>query len=341
MTPPSPTDPLPFVYETVAAFQKSRVLLSAVSAGVFEALAPGALTLDDLAARTGTHPRPLRMVLDVLVGLGFLAKTGPAYANTALADAFLVPGRPRYLGDIFRHQDSLWSSWSTLSTVLRTGAAVPRADIPRPFPPGEQTRHFIQGMKNLAVLLAPALLSAFDLSGRRRLLDLGGGPGWHSLELCRKHPQLEAVVFDHPDVAAIGRENVREAGLAGRVRYVEGDFLADDVGSGFDCALVANIIHSYSQDDNRAILRKAAGALVPGGLLAVVDFFVDEGRTGPMFNLLFAVNMLVNTEGGDTYPASDVRRWLVEAGLETVGDPFPLNDRSTLLLAGKPAREAE
>lgn len=341
MIPPNPTDPLPFVYETVAAFQKSRVLLSAVSAGVFECLAPGALTLEDLAARTGTHPRPLQMVLDVLAGMGFLEKTGPAYANSALAGEFLVPGRPRYLGDIFRHLDSLWNSWGTLSTVLRTGVAVPRDRIPRPFPPQEQTRHFIQGMKNLATLLTPALLEKFDLSGRRRLLDLGGGPGWHSLELCRKHPQLEAVVFDHPDVAAIGRENVREAGLADRVRYREGDFVTDEVGNGFDAVLVANIIHSYSEADNRVILRKAAGALLPGGRLAVLDFFVDDGRTGPLFNLLFAVNMLVNTEGGDAYPASDVARWLVDAGLEPAGGPLFLNDRSALLLADKPFQEAE
>lgn len=321
----------------LSGYQKSRILISAVSAGIFEALAGARLlSVEEIALATHTAPRPLRIVLDALTGMGLLEKRGELYFSSPDAREFLEPGSPYFMGDIALHHDNLWYSWSTLDTVLRSGERVPRDKVAFPYPPDVRNRHFIQGMKNLAALSLPAILEGLDLGGRTHILDLGGGPASHSIAFCRKWPHLQATVFDTPDGVRIGHENVKEAGLEGRIHFLEGDFLTDPLGDGYDVVFISSIIHMFDDDTNRHLISRCAQTLDPGGLLAVKDMFVDEERTGPLQNLLFAVNMLVGTEGGDTYPRSRVQSWFESAGLEPVPGEIALDPRTSILRALRP-----
>ena len=171
-------------------------------------------------------------------------------------------------------------------------------------------------MRNLAEQSVPALLERLDLSPYRSLLDLGGGPATYSIAFCRQYPNLRATVFDLPEAAVWGRQNVAEAGLSDRIAFREGDFHVDPLGEGYDFVLISSIIHSYPPALNRALLERCAAALAPGGVVAVKDFFVAPDRSGPVFSLLFGINMLVNTDGGDVFSREEVREWLAGAGLE-------------------------
>ena len=322
--------------EMSTGYQKSKIILSSAALGIFETLSKGALTAEAIGLRTGTNPRALRVVLDALAGLGLLEKTGPAYSLSESAADYLLPGHPFYMGDILRHHENVSYAWNTLTTVMKYGARVPREQVQRPYSPGEQLRFFIQGMKNLETQLAPFLLEKLDLTGRRRMLDLGGGPGWHSVTLGRRYGDLAIVVYDLPEAVHIGLENIQAEGMDMQIRFQAGDFLVNDIGQGFDVVLLANILHIFPESETRALLAKCAKALQPGGLLAVVDFFVDEKRTGPLHNLLFAVHMLVNSDGGDVYTPATVKNWMKEAGLEPADAPVSLDGKSSLLLAHKP-----
>jgi SAM-dependent methyltransferase len=161
-------------------------------------------------------------------------------------------------------------------------------------------------------------VASLDLTGVSRVLDVGGGSGAYAMEFARATPALSAVVFDLPNVLPLTAGYLAHAGLGDRVALVAGDYDRDELGSGFDLVLLSAIIHSNSPQANRELVRRSVAALNPSGRLVVQDFIVDEGRTGPPFGVMFALNMLVGTPGGDTYTESEVRRWMSEAGLSSV-----------------------
>jgi cyclopropane fatty-acyl-phospholipid synthase-like methyltransferase len=173
---------------------------------------------------------------------------------------------------------------------------------------------------------APLGASAASLSARqtaaklsfarvKTLLDIGGGPGFYAIAFARRNPRLKAVVFDNARTLKVARANIARAGLTGRIQTRAGDALQDDLGANYDLILLSNVVHSYSAAENQRLLARAAQALAPGGRLAVKDFLLNASRTGPEWASLFAVNMLVNSPGGDCYTVAEIKRWLRRAGL--------------------------
>ena len=165
---------------------------------------------------------------------------------------------------------------------------------------------------------AAALVRTLDLDGVSRVLDVAGGTGVFAMAFARARPGLEAVVFDLPAIVPITRRYVEEAGLSDRVTAVAGDATADDLPGRFDLVLLSAILHSFAPDVNQRLVAKAAAALAPGGRVVVQEFVVNEDRTGPLQPTLFALNMLVGTQGGDTYTEGEIRGWMEAAGLTAV-----------------------
>ena len=124
-------------------------------------------------------------------------------------------------------------------------------------------------------------------------------------------------------------------GLADRFSFVAGDLLKADFGTGHSVATLGHILHSEGAERSRALIAKTFHALAPGGTIAIAEFLVNADRTGPVHALFFAVNMLVNTDSGDTYSFEEISSWLKEAGFldpRTLDAPGP----SPLILATKP-----
>lgn len=303
------------LWDVARAFMPSRILLTAVELKVFGALGDESKTSVEVASALDTDPRATDRLMDALVALGFLAKSGDRFTNTPETQQSLVPGRPGYAGDALMHAVNMWDSWSTLTAAVTRGTSVfrregdARADWVRPF---------ISAMHYNASASAPGVALLVDLAGVRRLLDVGGGSGAYSMEFCRAKPDLDAVVFDLPDVVPITREYIEAAGLSDRISTLAGDFTADELPSGFDLVFVSAIIHMNSQEANIDLLRKCARALNPGGRVVIQDFIVDEARTSPPHAAIFALNMLVATRAGDTYTEDEVRSWLAETGFGDV-----------------------
>jgi cyclopropane fatty-acyl-phospholipid synthase-like methyltransferase len=151
-----------------------------------------------------------------------------------------------------------------------------------------------------------------------RVLDVGGGSGAYAMAFARARRGITAVVFDLPGVVPLTRGYIQEEGLSAAVETQAGDYLKDSIGGGYDIVFMSAVIHSNSAEENKALFRKAAAALEPGGRLVVQDFLIDEDRSGPLQPALFALNMLVGTPSGDTYTESEVRGWMIEAGLRDI-----------------------
>lgn len=282
-------------------FWTARILMTANNYCVFDHL-QSSRTAAELAASLGTDLRATIIILDALTALQLLKKRGSSYRNAPLATRFLVTGTPHYQGDILRHADSLWKSWSQLDTVLATG---------RPADSPHDHLSFIKGMHNIASLTAPAVIKAIGMKGVNKALDLGGGPGTYAMEMARKGATV--TIFDLPATIAIARKMVKEQGVAG-VSFKPGDVLTDSLGKGYDLVLVSQFIHAFSPEETALILAKACKALNPGGRIAVQEFPLDDSHAAPPQGALFSVNMLVQTPGGRCYPASEIVSLLKQAG---------------------------
>jgi 2-polyprenyl-3-methyl-5-hydroxy-6-metoxy-1,4-benzoquinol methylase len=290
-----------------SAYQSSRVLITANNYRVFDHLEE-AKTASKLAGQIKTDKRATEILLDALAGIGLLKKQKDRYKNTSLASRLLVHGKPLYQGDIIRHAEHMWRSWSSLDIVLKTG---------RPHGGERDHESFILGMHNLAVLKAGDIIKEIDLSGVKTALDLGGGPGTYSIEMAQKGVQV--TLFDTPETIKIAR-GVTGTSAAGKknIRLHEGNFHSDDIGAGYDLVFISQILHSYSEKDNMSLLRKCRKALNRNGRVVVQEFLIDESRTSPVPGALFAINMLVNTDGGRTYSPGEMKRWLLKAGFKDV-----------------------
>jgi SAM-dependent methyltransferase len=290
-------------------YQDSIILLTAVQAGVFDALGEGAQTAPALAERLGLDARALETLLLALAAQGTLTLEGETFMIAPEFADFLPADGAQTQANILRHNYHIMRRWVRLDEVLRSGRPVPR-----PEGDAEQMRAFICGMADISRLSSLEVAERLDLSGARRLLDLGGGPGTAAITFAQRWPELQAVVFDLEGPIGIAREQIQAAALAGRVATRVGDYLRDDFGEGFDAVYISNIIHSLGPEDVALLAEKSARALTAGGRIVVKDFYLEDTRTRPAHAARFSVNMLVGTEAGKSYTLSETRRILEAAG---------------------------
>jgi DNA-binding CsgD family transcriptional regulator len=274
------------------AFQESRVLLTALELDVFSALGKGA-TAAELALNLGTDPRATEMLLNALAAVGALVKRDGVFRCTEESKG-LGPARMGLM-----HMVHLWDTWSRLTDCVKSGKAVATRG-PESFPEA-RTRAFIAAMH------ARARENAEQAVRHAEILDLGA-------------------------VVPLAEEYIREAGLQSRVRVRPGDMLTADFGEGYDLVLLSAVCHMWGEDDNRSLIKRCAQALVPGGHLVIREFILDEDRTAPPFAAIFAINMLVGTEHGNSYTEGEYRTWMTEAGLGAIARPDPQGD---VLVAAK------
>ncbi len=156
----------------------------------------------------GIADRPVRMLLTACTALGLLERDGERFANAPLADEFLVSHRPRYFGDfVLLLDEEQYRPWADLDVSLREDRPVAwgaQAEKRLPADRAEAEPRFWKGISSVAASTAAAVAAAFDFSPFRALLDVGGGQGDFSVELCRRHATLRATVYDLPSVCRVG-----------------------------------------------------------------------------------------------------------------------------------------
>lgn len=313
--PSTPTTPADLL-RISGGYWKTCALHAGVMLDVFTPLGDGGLPASALAVKCGCDARALGMLLNALAAMGLLAKSGQEYSLAEPAREFLDKQSPGYVGYAIRHHHRLMSSWARLPESVRTGRPVrERASTGGDAADRED---FLMGMFNLALAIAPGLARTIDLSGRKRLLDLGGGPGTYAVHFCLANPGLAASVFDLAATKPFAESVSQRFGVSDRVDFLAGDYLQDPVPGGYDVAWLSQILHAEGREGCLTILRKAAGALTPGGVLYVHEFMLDDALDGPEFATLFSLNMLLGTAQGQSYAEGQIREMLGQAGLRDI-----------------------
>jgi len=297
------------------AFMPSRVILTAAELDLFSIIQDSPTTAEKIADRFGFDTRALERLLDCLVTFGLLQKNGGAYSLTHEGAPYSSKHSASEL-PMLLHMSHLWGSWSDLTEVVKNGRAS-EGRSPKQIDMGSR-RAFIGAMHVSGRDLSEEIAGSLDLRSYRKLLDIGGGSGTYTIAFLNHNPQLQAILFDLKDVIPMARQRLSTEGLLDRVELIVGNFYSDDLPAGCDLALLSAIIHQNSRQQNLELFGKACRSLEPGGTLMIRDHIMDERRTYPPAGALFAINMLVNTQGGDTYTFHEVAQDLKEAGFTDV-----------------------
>jgi (2Fe-2S) ferredoxin/predicted O-methyltransferase YrrM len=299
--------------QMIRGYMPSRCLLTALELDIFTAVGDGA-SADQVAEKIHANARAAGILLNALVALGLLSKSGDNYRNTPESARFFVQGSGDNHRNGLLHIANIWHRWSTLTEAVRRGARIP---IDRDRAP-EWTRSFIAAMQRNARERAPLVVKALGTTGVRRILDLGGGSGAYCIAFAKACPDAHCDLLDVPEVVPLTAEYVSNAGVASQVSLRAGDMLRDDFGSGYDLILLNAICHMFSEEQNRNIFRRARRALAPNGRLAVQDFILNADKTGPQHAALFSLNMLVSTDAGASYSEPEYTGWMKNAGFSDV-----------------------
>jgi ubiquinone/menaquinone biosynthesis C-methylase UbiE len=312
------------------------LLEAAVQHRVFDVLDKGPKTIQAVQKETGASERGLTALMNALVGLGFLAKDEQGvFSLTPESATFLVSTKPAFQGGLLRHGSRhLIPRFLHLNEVVATGK--PPAAVNQEAQGGDFFQSFVMDIFPMSYPAAQALARHLDFQGSPvRVLDLAAGSGVWGIALAQSAENVHVTAVDWPEVIPVTRKTAGRFRLGERFSFVEGDILQADFGSGYNVATLGHILHSEGRERSRKLLSKTFDALASGGTIAIAEFLVNADRTGPVNGLFFAVNMLVNTDTGDTYSFEEISEWLTAAGFvnaRTLESPGP----SPLVLATKP-----
>jgi 3-hydroxy-5-methyl-1-naphthoate 3-O-methyltransferase len=311
------------------------VLEAAIRHRVFDVLDGGPKTITQVHKATGASERGLAAVMNALVGMGFLAKHKEGlFSLTPESSTFLVSTKPSFHGGFLRHaSEQLIPKWLHLNKIVETGRPV--TSVNQEEAGADFFQHFVNDIFPLSYPAAQMLSRHLSADAVDRVLDLAAGSGVWGIALAQGSEKATVTVVDWPEVIPVTRKTVSRFGLADRYSFIAGDLLEADFGRGHTVATLGHILHSEGVDRSRELLKKTFQALASGGTIAIAEFLVNAERTGPLNGLFFAVNMLVNTDSGDTYSFEEISSWLTEAGFtnaRTLEAPGP----SPLILATKP-----
>ena len=303
------------IREFAASFQKSRILLSGFELDLFTNIGETGSTSNQLATKLNLNEHACDRLLNALVSLGFLTKKNQLFYNTAESFTFLSKKSADYLGGLM-HTNHLWNTWSHLTQVVKNGNSAHPDEINER---GENwLSSFITAMHDRAIKQAPQQLANIDLSEINSVLDVGGGSGAYSMEFIKRKPEINAAVFDLPNVIPITKSFINKEGFSTKIKTFKGDYTSDELPTGFDLVFLSAIIHSNSLEVNQDLINNCFAALNKNGKIIIQDWIMNNDRTQPVTGAIFSINMLVGTESGDCFTEQEVSEMLIDAGFRNI-----------------------
>jgi 2-polyprenyl-3-methyl-5-hydroxy-6-metoxy-1,4-benzoquinol methylase len=334
---PSATSPSPeLFFTTVSAYQRTAALRAAIDLNLFTVIGDGAAGVPAIAAQCQASERGTRILCDYLTIVGFLTKSGDAYALTPDSAFFLSKSSPAYLGGTleFLCSPEIRGHFDDLAATVRRGSiAKEESDVADDNPVWEK---FARAMVPMMMPTAQAMAEILNVAGAGpiKVLDIAAGHGIFGIVLAQRNPQAEIVAVDWAAVLKVAAENAARMGVAARHNLVAGDAFTADWGAGYHLALMTNFLHHFDIPTCTTLLRKVAASLKPGGRIAVLEFVPNEDRISPPMAASFAMQMLGGTPSGDAYTLAELRSMLMAAGFSTVSG-HPLQGPQTLVVATK------
>jgi predicted O-methyltransferase YrrM len=325
------------VNELLGMYIASAALGAALELGLFWRLAEEPRTVDDVTRAFGVPFNRCQCWLELLTGLGLLERRGETYAasstvRTAILKAYsretwallAQEARERYpagnnLSLHISHPESVWTA---------QGLEPPdyAAQMTKS---AERARRFTRMLYEIHRPLAEKLAQTLDMTGVKRLMDLGGGSGVVSLSLLKRHSNLAAVVVDIGNVCDAGREIAAPTTMAERISYHAANFLQDELPTGFDMALECDV-GIYTEE----LFRKVRSCLNPRGRVVIVDWFAQPGREPSLQSRMYAFLWSLGAPRFAVTTAAEVGDLLVRVGFHDIAEKT-MKDGTVIIRAHK------
>lgn len=312
--------PMDTILQVGLGFWASKTLLSAVELELFTELAKRPQDLESLQGRLGLHSRSARDFLDALVALGFLERRDNLYRNSASADFFLDKQKPSYVGGVLEMANyRLYPFWSHLTAALRTGEPQNEVRSGGPnffsalYADPERLKGFLKAMTGLSREANRLIATRFPWKDYATALDVGTAQGDLIVQVALANARVSGIGFDLPEVAPIFEDYVAANHLSSRVSFIAGSFFNDSLPKA-DVVMMGHILHDWSLEEKKLLIRKAFDAVPAGGALIVYESIIDDDRSENVFGLLMSLNMLIETPAGFDYTGADCMGWMKEVG---------------------------
>lgn len=301
------------MFDTIAALILARTVMAATKFGVFDALADGPLSAEQVAQRCGTHPYATEKLLFALAGSRYLEAREGTYSLTPMARRWMLSSSPKPLRDSVLHHYLEQVFIDKTEEFLLTGEPYAMHQNMT----AEQWDLYQRGQRGYAILGAPEVARRTPVpKGATSMLDIGGGHGLFSVLLCRRHPHLRSTILDLPEAVKRSEPRIAAEGLGDRIRYRTGNTLTADLGTEqHDLVLIANLVHHFTEPQNRELMQRVARSLRRGGYCVIVEIArartpEEAGQPGALAGFLFAVS-----SAGGTWSFEEMADWQKAARL--------------------------
>ena len=298
-------------------YQPPLVLMTANQLGIFEKLAGAPVTAKQVADALSLSVKGTERLLNALVGMEVLVKEDNRFHLPEEWQKYLTEKGDHCMKQWIQLIYDILPVWTQLPEFVRSGNLIKSImDMLGTDP--ENMRAFIDAMHDKGLKATEIIAREIPVGDANHMLDVGGGPGTYSLEWAKLHNHLKATVFDIPPVLEVAKDYIKRYGLENRVDTLAGDFNKDDLGSGYDLVLVANVLHMYDADLGQSLVNKAVTALEPGGRIILHGFCTNQEGTGPLPDAMFNLNIGLLTEDGSAHAVDEMTRWLEKAGVSDI-----------------------
>jgi SAM-dependent methyltransferase len=310
MSNPDPS----LIQRTLMAFEQTQALKAACELDLFTAIAAGAATASDIAARIQASERGTRILCDFLVVHEFLTKTGDRYGLTPTAATFLDSRLPTYLGGMakFLAHQTITSTFDNLAATVRHGGAIGASTVDPDNPVWVEFARSMGGFLGaVAATLAPHVATA---GVPQKVLDIAAGHGRFGIEVARLNEEAHVYAVDWKNVLSVARENAEKFGVAARFHEIPGSAFEVPLGTDYDLILIPNFLHHFDVPTCVAFLKRVKAALKATGVVATSEFVPNPDRVSPPMPAAFSLQMLAGTPRGDAYTFAEFDAMFREAG---------------------------
>ena len=328
------------LFELMAGFVHSQVLLSCVRLGLLEGLRDGPQTLDALSQSCQMKPAALQRLLHAAVSLRLLELRGPQlYGLGALGAPVAADVGLRLM---IEHNAVLYEDMRDTLALLRDEIQ-PHMQAYWPYmngdkPPSweaDKVARYSELMSTSQRFVIEELLASYDFSQHRCVMDVGGGQGGWITALGQRHTDVALMLFDLPPVAALAKARFNANGLGDRASVHGGSFISDTLPKGADLVTLVRVAHDHPDATVKALLKSIYQVLPTGGMLLLAEPMAEATGAHSVGDAYFHFYLLAMGSGRLRSP-QELKNLLAEAGFASVVDvanPMPLHTR--LLLAQK------
>jgi SAM-dependent methyltransferase len=321
------------INEMAFSFRNSAMLIAALELGLFTAVSEGPAGPAEIAEKTGMPVESAERLMITCAALKLLERKGERYVNTPDVDRYLVRGRRTYFGDYLIYQvKNDYDGWKNIASRLKPPQRTYHAMAADP----RAARAFTTAGYNSSISVGHKLAKEFDFSRYSLFLDLGGGSGCYSIAAAQRYPHLRTIVFDQPNVVAVAQEFIEQEGVSDRVSTVAGDFFDSEFPRGADLISYITPLQAYGPEDVQFLINKAFDAVEPGGGILILDYMMNEDKTGPMDSVFRHLGgLLSQTDPGYVNTAPEFCEYLKRAGFVDIESRENLIPGSVGMVTGK------